>query len=828
MLAQAGVRGETYAGPALIMFGGRDAAGFLGDIWFGALHVDESTGQTAVDWQPVECAGSGPGPRCYHASTLLRSPGSGTPTLLVIHGGMSSPVARGPDDEAGLPLFRHGRLMGRDALHVLNLSTLTWSCIAPRLPGTLQPRMSHCLVDLPEAHSAACGLPEAVHRLLLLGGGVRDPTRCGPDMLTIKVGVSFDLSLESRTLMESSFIAGNTAADTLPITPLMLRAAALVVPSPVDQQTTSAGPRILVVGGGCVAFAFGSYPSPTCESVLPLVDTSRTEPRVDAVLMQGEATLVHGVDEAAELIVSAADAQRVRLALLERGWFDSTRRCHAVVGGSAVNEKRISMPVTATGAGFFHRGLSSVPLGAAASLSGSRLAFLLYDESNRPLEGAALSVQPHADFAHSHASAASVSTSLRNPRRCAGDSRGGADAMARAARALLSLIDANTGLVTAEAAGRLVAPGSPGGLPRRTEWVGNVLVLPHDAMTDPIWVRLRASDLEISVSEERNDNLRLVSAPVWDCLARVFGADRIARAAMIDPGATRRSRLTLLRYYEFTNSKSSPVSAASPPPTGVDVLQSVLPPLAVDAPIDLAPASGPEPPPTREAQRQQAQVLTVLRTAAALPGGWTLVREAGVTYVLDVTRLMLSSGNISEKQRVGALPAAGETVVDLYAGIGYWTLPLLVRARVAHVHACDWNPDAIACLRLGIAANHISPTRVTLWPGDNAQLRGSAVEGTADRVVLGLIPSSQGSWGTALRVLRPGGGWLHVHANRAEEGVATYAEELEGALATLAAEAGRQGWSFKVRHVERVKSYAPRVWHCVYDVEGRPPMFHRQ
>ena len=41
---------------------------------------------------------------------------------------------------------------------------------------------------------------------------------------------------------------------------------------------------------------------------------------------------------------------------------------------------------------------------------------------------------------------------------------------------------------------------------------------------------------------------------------------------------------------------------------------------------------------------------------------------------------MFSSGNTTVRQRMGQLHCAGETVVDLYAGIGYYTLPFLCKA----------------------------------------------------------------------------------------------------------------------------------------------------
>lgn len=237
-------------------------------------------------------------------------------------------------------------------------------------------------------------------------------------------------------------------------------------------------------------------------------------------------------------------------------------------------------------------------------------------------------------------------------------------------------------------------------------------------------------------------------------------------------------------------------------------------------------------------------------------GGWVIVHENGLVYTFDATRTMFSSGNVSEKARMAKLlltssssvPAVaaggstsaasasgiparyissssssvdGEVVVDMYCGIGYWTLPLLVHAGAGHVHACDWNPDAIRTLRINLAANRVPAIRVTIWPGDNAQLMGSAVEGTADRVILGLIPTSERGWPVAVRCLKPTGGWLHVHMNKADHEIAAWLGELTARLTQLGEEAGRL-WTVSVAHLERVKSFAPHVWHVVADVRCVP------
>ena len=54
------------------------------------------------------------------------------------------------------------------------------------------------------------------------------------------------------------------------------------------------------------------------------------------------------------------------------------------------------------------------------------------------------------------------------------------------------------------------------------------------------------------------------------------------------------------------------------------------------------------------------------------------------------------------------------------------------------------------------------------------------MQNIADRVSLGLLPSSEGAWGTALAALKLQGGWLHLHHN------VTDTEEHEWCQATLA------------------------------------------
>lgn len=142
--------------------------------------------------------------------------------------------------------------------------------------------------------------------------------------------------------------------------------------------------------------------------------------------------------------------------------------------------------------------------------------------------------------------------------------------------------------------------------------------------------------------------------------------------------------------------------------------------------------------------------------------GWVEHIDNGIRYMYDVTRCMFSSGNITEKLRIATLDCKDEIVVDLYAGIGYFTLPYLVYTGVKHLHACEWNPDAVEALQKNLKLNGVHD-RCTVHVGDN---RLVCPKGVADRVNLGLIPSSREGWLVACAALKPdSGGILHIHHN---------------------------------------------------------------
>jgi tRNA wybutosine-synthesizing protein 2 len=187
----------------------------------------------------------------------------------------------------------------------------------------------------------------------------------------------------------------------------------------------------------------------------------------------------------------------------------------------------------------------------------------------------------------------------------------------------------------------------------------------------------------------------------------------------------------------------------------------------------------------------------------------TVHREHGTAYAMDLAEVMFSPGNKAERARMGEVVSEGERVVDMFAGIGYFTLPM-ARAG-AEVTAVERNPASFTYLLENVQRNAVAD-RVQPYRADCRDVleqTGSGTDVTAERVVMGFYEAHE-YLDSALGALEPGG-VVHLH-EATPEGLVP--DRPVGRLREVAAERDR---SVDVLDTRRVKGYSAGVAHVVVD-----------
>lgn len=141
--------------------------------------------------------------------------------------------------------------------------------------------------------------------------------------------------------------------------------------------------------------------------------------------------------------------------------------------------------------------------------------------------------------------------------------------------------------------------------------------------------------------------------------------------------------------------------------------------------------------------------------------GEVLHRELGILYYLNVEQIMFSQGNRKEKMRISSLIHPGESVADMFAGIGYFTLPI---ARAGgQVYAIELNPISYQYLVRNCAVNKLD-RNVHAVLGDCRDM----MCGHYNRIIMGHFDSWRYLTKALLHVMK--GTVIHLHGEEADEG----------------------------------------------------------
>jgi len=190
----------------------------------------------------------------------------------------------------------------------------------------------------------------------------------------------------------------------------------------------------------------------------------------------------------------------------------------------------------------------------------------------------------------------------------------------------------------------------------------------------------------------------------------------------------------------------------------------------------------------------------------------TTHKEFGCIYRMDVRKVYFSPRLSFEHERVASQVKEGETVLDMFAGVGPFSILIAKRVGKVQVYAIDANPDAIRFLNENIVLNRVQG-KVTPILGDAAMVIKEHFVGKVDRAIMNLPEQAFGFIDSVCMALKPIGGIVHYYSFGIKpDPLGKAKEDLEQAVL----KAGRK---ISFLNARTVKSTAPHEWQVAIDAK---------
>ncbi|MFA5772361.1 MAG: class I SAM-dependent methyltransferase family protein [Thermoplasmata archaeon] len=184
----------------------------------------------------------------------------------------------------------------------------------------------------------------------------------------------------------------------------------------------------------------------------------------------------------------------------------------------------------------------------------------------------------------------------------------------------------------------------------------------------------------------------------------------------------------------------------------------------------------------------------------------TIHREHGIRIMIDLAKAYYSPRLATERMRVAKQVKDGEIVIDMFAGVGPFSLTIAMKTKAKKIFAIDVNPAAIEYLKKNIELNKAGNILPLL--GD----AGKVIKKTeiADRIIMNLPHSAIEYFGDALNSLRCRG-IIHYYS-------IVNTENLKKEINALKNIAGTYGRKVKILEQRIVRNYSPTEKHIALDL----------
>jgi tRNA (guanine37-N1)-methyltransferase len=194
-----------------------------------------------------------------------------------------------------------------------------------------------------------------------------------------------------------------------------------------------------------------------------------------------------------------------------------------------------------------------------------------------------------------------------------------------------------------------------------------------------------------------------------------------------------------------------------------------------------------------------------------------LHKEYGCLFKIDLGKCYFSPRLSFERVRIAQLVQVGEVVINMFAGVGCYSIIIAKHSKAEKVYSLDINPVAVKYIEENARLNKVE-YRVVPVEGDTKVIIEEKLQNTADRVLMPLPEKAYEYLDYAVLALKPTGGYVHYygfeHATKNENSVEKVRAKLSEKLQKLYVD-------FEVSSSRVVRTTGPRWYQVVVDVKVR-------
>ncbi|AFU60382.1 putative methyltransferase [Candidatus Nitrososphaera gargensis Ga9.2] len=189
----------------------------------------------------------------------------------------------------------------------------------------------------------------------------------------------------------------------------------------------------------------------------------------------------------------------------------------------------------------------------------------------------------------------------------------------------------------------------------------------------------------------------------------------------------------------------------------------------------------------------------------------TEYKEHGCRFKVDVAKTYFSPRLSTERQRIADMVGDNETIINMFAGVGTYSVVIAKANKTCKVYSIDSNSAASELDGINAKLNKVQDRVVTIC-GDAAEVIKDRLAGRADRVLMPLPERAKEFVDSAVLALKEKGivhYFAHIKADSKKAGQELGLQDAHDAFAK---------YDHQVLAIRVIREVGPRIYQIVADV----------